>query len=457
MITIHNIVSEYPKIDQSILPKQLQAEEFEFVAENIDLYNDDETIKEFMDKFVELVNKAVMNAASEKPSQKAKPKPKAKKEPKPKSEAKPKAPKKKAATVKTAETQKSFVDNAILPSVAIIKRFVALHKKEVSIAACEQLLKSLQRSIIARKIKKNDDFAKQIQEIQTILVKVVNGNNENVSIPNIELYKEIVDLYSNVNPLITIAKAFVKIEGKSGVKDEAKKLLERMAETNQSDNTHTALIRNSLNNYISGKTDIVEVNAIDLRGIYGLAGAEHHPTGNVISAKDLILMKFDTIKLSPKFAQFIGKPSENFKMMVSGLPGSGKSSLMLQLVKELSKKFKILIIAKEERKSETLQNKLIRFNIGTNVFVSEGMPKSFDGYDVILIDSVNALGLKPECLQKLYNLKKIVLLVFQSTKTGLFKGDSEFEHDVDISIEVKDGIATQRKNRFGGSGIYKVF
>jgi regulator of replication initiation timing len=57
MITIENIFSEYPRINQDTLPKALKKDEFEFIRENIDLYNEDETIKKYIDTFIDKLNK----------------------------------------------------------------------------------------------------------------------------------------------------------------------------------------------------------------------------------------------------------------------------------------------------------------------------------------------------------------------------------------------------------------
>ena len=60
MITVENIISEYSSIAQNILPKALQESEFEFIQENIDLYNEDETIKQYIDTFVEKLNEVLI-------------------------------------------------------------------------------------------------------------------------------------------------------------------------------------------------------------------------------------------------------------------------------------------------------------------------------------------------------------------------------------------------------------
>jgi len=56
-ITRKNLLTEYPKIQQSILPKELKREEFDFVIEAFD--DDDENIVEFIDTFIEKLNEVL--------------------------------------------------------------------------------------------------------------------------------------------------------------------------------------------------------------------------------------------------------------------------------------------------------------------------------------------------------------------------------------------------------------
>lgn len=56
---------------------------------------------------------------------------------------------------------------------------------------------------------------------------------------------------------------------------------------------------------------------------------------------------------------------------------------------------------------------------------------------------------EPEDLRKLDKGQSWVY-VFQTTKEGNFRGSQEFEHDVDVSIEVEKFKAHSIKNRFGG-------
>jgi outer membrane biosynthesis protein TonB len=107
MITRNNLLAEYPRIFQNSLPKALQQDEFDFIAENFDLIDDDEDIAKFVDTFIEKLNdvlekqgkqgnpkkseeKTEKAVITKKPSkQKSQKSPKSKPEPKPKKEKTP--------------------------------------------------------------------------------------------------------------------------------------------------------------------------------------------------------------------------------------------------------------------------------------------------------------------------------------------------------------------------------
>lgn len=82
-------------------------------------------------------------------------------------------------------------------------------------------------------------------------------------------------------------------------------------------------------------------------------------------------------------------------------------------------------------------------------------------YDFIFIDSVNELGFDPDevgksIIEGRQNQTSIVF-IYRATKDGKYKGLSENEHLVDVSIKVESGLTMNQKNRFGGKGRMNVF
>ena len=205
----------------------------------------------------------------------------------------------------------------------------------------------------------------------------------------------------------------------------------------------------------------------DLSGIYGLCGLSPYGTRqkknsnrlHSMSAYSLSGVEFDTLNLTGKWAQLIGKPTAPYRLMIYGKPGSGKSTLALQYAGYLasSQGQKVLYVASEEGLSYTMQEKINRLGVNSpNLQIVDHLPTSTGGYDTIFIDSVNHSNLTPEELRALAGGTASCVFVFQTTKDGTFRGSQEFLHDVDTSIRVEDMQATTEKNRFGAQGSARV-
>lgn len=144
-------------------------------------------------------------------------------------------------------------------------------------------------------------------------------------------------------------------------------------------------------------------------------------------------------------------------------PGMGKSTMSIELSKYFAQQFnvKVLYVAAEEGLSYTLQNKFERLHaFDPNIFIVARLPENISDYDVIVIDSVSSLKMQPADLIRLKrkNPDKSFILVFQSTVNGNYRGSKEFEHEVDVSININEnGYAKTMKSRFGGTGSIKVF
>ncbi len=177
-----------------------------------------------------------------------------------------------------------------------------------------------------------------------------------------------------------------------------------------------------------------------------------------VTASDLLAARFSPLSFTGKWLRVIGRPTAPFKIMLYGLPGSGKSSLSLQFANYLatSLNMRVLYVASEEGLTYTMQDKLRRFGVNSpNITLVEGLPEDLSPFDVVFIDSVNHIGLDAAALRNL-NPSKSYVYVFQSTKDGKFRGGNDYLHDVDVCIKVDKMIATAEKNRFGGTGTARV-
>lgn len=192
----------------------------------------------------------------------------------------------------------------------------------------------------------------------------------------------------------------------------------------------------------------------------GLTGIPQN-SGKIMSSLDFANLQFSTIGLKDKWLEFIGDPAPGFTAMVYGRPKMGKSYLCVDFAGYLARNHgKVLYVAKEEKLDATLQKKLKDKDVANdNLFVADNLPKNLSEYLFVILDSVNKLGLNPQDLAKLKSDNPGVsfIYIFQSTKEGKFRGTNEFQHDVDVIIEVPEkGIAIQN-GRFNQGGEMRIF
>lgn len=479
MITIENIISEYPGIDQSILPDALKNDEFEFVQENIDLYHEDETIKKYIDTFVEKLNEVIGNP--EKHTLQKKNKGKKGKTNKALTETDVKKP--------TAKDMSNQVAKVGL-EVSFIKRFVGMHGKTKEKVQILNFLNSLQKAIVEKRIRKTSPYADEIKNIQAQLIKCHHqmGNTIKVNIDKKTLEAYSVIAHSEKVMLsVGYIKQYIGLHGKHGVKDKAASLLDRIQKAVESDKINKAdlyykeivEIQESLTNYLQGKTQSPIVNETTLNGLMGcfskgkpsrkvtneLHGVESStlfaiPETTVISSSELAGMDFETIGLKGKYRALIGDPSVGFAAMVYGLPKSGKSTLCIDFARYLAEHHgKVLYVAIEEGFGYTLKEKLERLGaIHPNLIIAEKIPDDVSQYQFVFIDSVSKAGLSSADLSRLrkVNPKVAFVFIFHTTKEGNFRGKQDFAHDVDVIVEVKEGIA-KANGRFGIGGQLDIF
>ncbi|MDR1544027.1 MAG: AAA family ATPase [Prevotellaceae bacterium] len=473
--TVNNLETEVPKVK---LDSKMALRWKNIVKPNLDLYDKSENIKRAINLFIRALNQIYDKKTANPPEEKAptpkkaetapaksknnrsvSPKPKKEKQPRvPKPKKKPKAKPQKPQKPKKPTYQGSFVKK-ILPSVVFIRRYACFNGKTIGEAkdSAVHLLASLQKAIVEKQIRKTDKYADEINKIQKNLIAITNrtlNNSVVIELENIKRLKEIA-ASQRVDDSTRIIKQFLAIQGKEGVEEKrAKALLTKVKKIHLK--TKNKLL-SSLEKYISGRTATIEADTQTLRGLYGLAGAEQPEikTGSVVNSAQFLGQTFDTIALNRKWAERLGKPTSNFRMMIYGKAGSGKSSFAIKLAAHLSKDLqkKVLYVAGEEKFGYTLQEKLIRFNAANyNLIITDKVPSNQEltKYDVVIFDSVNTLQLSPEALEKMP--KNVAYLwLFQCRKDGVYMGAQAYEHNADTVIEITDMQAITRKNRFGGA------
>ena len=390
----------------------------------------------------------------------------------------------------------SFVER-IPEEIKFIKRFLSLNGKRKTKEDLLRFINALHRAIVEKKIRKASPYAKQIEYIQE---KLVLRFNEMTKPQTIEInektrydFKNLI-LQERVLPSVMLIKRYISLNGRYGVKDKAQLLLNAMEKAaklkkiTKSDKYNKLLdqMHANLSIYIRSKTQkILSIPQTELNGLNGVLGCGCEMNGideelaevsclendtiqikpslpkGVMSSMDFSKVQFKTVGFVGKYRKLIGDPSKGFSVMVYGKPKMGKSFLCVDFAGYLARNHgKVLYIAREEGLDFTLQEKLNNKDVAhPNLDVTGSIPDDLTPYDFIFFDSVNKLGLSSTDLEALKrnNRGKSFIYIFQTTKEGNFRGANEFQHDVDVVIQVPEkGLAVQN-GRFNQGGEMRIF
>lgn len=292
--------------------------------------------------------------------------------------------------------------------IRYIEWFLSFNGKKVKRSEFVELLHELQTDITEKEIRKTSPYAKQIIKIQSCVVELLEQRNNSYNITISDSLK---------TGLQVAVKEYKAAKKKSKDDDKPK--------------------------------------SIDLNGV------PEKVDSKIMSSVEFAKKEFSCLGFTDKWLNFIGDPSPGFTAMVFGKPKMGKSYLCVDFAGYLARHFgKVLYVAKEEKLDATLQKKLKDKDVAhENLFVTDSLPADLSAYNFIILDSVNLLGLSPEDLRKLKsnNPGKGFIYVFQTTKTGNFRGANSFQHDVDIVIEVPEKGKAIQFGRFNQGGEMTIF
>lgn len=306
--------------------------------------------------------------------------------------------------------KKSF--SSITTEIDFIQRFLKFHDKILYKNTFGIFIDDLQKAIAEKKITKKSPVAKEIMEMQQACLQAFNTMRN--------------------------AKHFVLT---SATIKRLKAIIEKY------DNSHDDIDES----YVKTKKKSIALSGID----------SPSPQVNIMSSTDFANLQFNTLGFKDKWLEFIGDPTPGFTAMVFGMPKMGKSYLCVDFAGYLARNHgRVLYVAKEEKLDKTLQDKLKDKNVAhENLFVSDALPLDLSNFDFVFLDSVNKIGLTPKNLEKLKadNKGKSFIYVFQATKGGQFKGNNEFQHDVDIVIEVPEQGKAIQFGRFNQGGKMDIF
>ncbi|MEZ5017363.1 MAG: hypothetical protein R2800_09950 [Flavipsychrobacter sp.] len=183
-----------------------------------------------------------------------------------------------------------------------------------------------------------------------------------------------------------------------------------------------------------------------------------------IGVKQLLQKKFKELQFEGRWQASFGNPEVNFKCLIHGESGNGKTRFCVMYAKYLTQFKKVLYVSEEEGISKTIQQafrdedmhevskRLILAEKTTFTELVDYLSKR-NRPDIIFIDSLDYLRLTTEQFKQLVKLfpKKSFVIVAWG------KGDfpkSQYAKDVefmcDIKIRVNKYVAYPR-SRFGGN------
>lgn len=358
-----------------------------------------------------------------------------------------------------------------------IARYVNLHGRVKSPNQIRLFLSSLQKAIVERRIRKTSKYAKQILKIQDDLILIfdqLKGDSAviNLDAKRLENYSKLIGKQIE-RESTKLIKSYVSLQGRHVENRRAENLLTRIKRALKSrkilstDKYFAQIdrIRVQLKAFIDKNINggVLTIASKELSGLNGIVG--YAPTqelkNTVMRSTDFLDMKFEKLNFQGKWLEFIGNPSPGFSTMIFGMPKTGKSYLMVEFAGYLARNHgSVLYVAKEEELDDTLQEKLRDTEVThPELYVSDYLPQDLSSYDFVFLDSVTKLRLKPDDLVRLGKRYPNIsfVYVFQATKNGAFRGSNEFQHDVDVVIEVPyKGFATQY-GRFNQGGEMRIF
>jgi cell division septation protein DedD len=407
----------------------------------------------------------------------------------------PKVVKKRAKTTTTKKKpakrisyEKAEKVERVSDELKFIKRFALMHNKVKTKNQIRLFINALQKAIVEKRIRKTSVFAKEINQIQDALFLLhgkfkTDGDLVSVSISdkNRGHYLSLVGKQAELHS-VKLIKSYINLQGKLIPNIKAKNLFNRIAnainngkiskrdrywdEIEQIMGTLKSFVKkNALNGELL-------VSAKELSGLQGIVLGRTSsdslngvltttPKNTIMSSTDIVKLNFKKLGFIGKWKNLIGDPSAGFRAMIFGKPKMGKSYLAVEFSGYLARHHgTVLYVAKEEGIDDTLQQKLKDKNVAhPDLYVGDYLPKDLSAYDFVFLDSVNKLGLTPEDLDHLNKTypHTSFIEIYQTTKQGNFRGGNEFQHDVDIVIEVPEKGKAVQYGRFNQGGELNIF
>lgn len=188
------------------------------------------------------------------------------------------------------------------------------------------------------------------------------------------------------------------------------------------------------------------------------------------SITDIENWKFKGVDLPTEWADHLGNLTENFRMLIQGPSGHGKSEYLMKLIKVLAKTYgKVKLNNVEQGRSSTLQEATLRNKMSEvkgKVIACGPHCRVFDEWfkdlckrqsgRIIVLDSLDYMKLTLDqfkILHERFKHKSIIIVCWDDPMDIHAK---KIKYMCDIKVEVKDFVANIR-SRFGGNKPYIIW
>ena len=189
-----------------------------------------------------------------------------------------------------------------------------------------------------------------------------------------------------------------------------------------------------------------------------------------IGVAEFLARKFDVLPFEGKWKDSFAEPEKNFRMVVYGKPGNGKTEFCIQLAKYISQFKKVFYNSYEQGISKSLQDAIVRNNMeeckgrvmfGDRVNFKDLMAKlkGRNSAQVVFIDSRDNMGLtyhQYDRLVKTFPRKSFIIICWESSGKPKGEHGKSIEFMVDIKLHVRNYRAYPRC-RFGGNRPYVIW
>jgi hypothetical protein len=195
--------------------------------------------------------------------------------------------------------------------------------------------------------------------------------------------------------------------------------------------------------------------------------------GKLISAHTVLENKYKTLPIAEEWVDIIGLPESNFRMIIYGESGGGKTTFAMKLAKMLTSLGKVYYNSSEQGEGKSIQDAFRRAEIGscekgtfmladrhTFAEMMEYLGKKRSA-PFVIIDSLHYLKLTQDQYQKMTEAfpKKVFIIISWAEPSGKKPQGTHaqgIEYMVDIKVRVNDGEVIAL-SRFGATEPYRLF